>query len=55
MNSVDGGDIGYLAEGMVNLPINDRTAVRLVGWHRHDAGYIDNVSANARTRRRASR
>ena len=33
----------YLAEGMVNLPINDRTAVRLVGWHRHDAGYIDNV------------
>ena len=43
VNSVDSGDIGYLAEGMVNLPINDRTAVRLVGWHRHDAGYIDNV------------
>ena len=43
VNSVDGGGIGYLAEGMVNLPINDRTAVRLVGWHRHDAGYIDNV------------
>ena len=42
-NSVDGGGMGYLAEGMVNLPINDRTAVRLVGWHRHDAGYIDNV------------
>ena len=43
VNSVEGGDLGYLAEGMVNLPINDRTAVRLVGWHRHDAGYIDNV------------
>ncbi len=43
VNSVDGGDLGYLAEGMVNLPINDRSAVRLVGWHRHDAGYIDNV------------
>jgi len=43
VNSVDGGDFGYLAEGMVNLPINDRSAVRLVGWHRHDAGYIDNV------------
>ncbi len=43
VNSVDGGGMGYLAEGMVNLPINDRTAVRLVGWHRHDAGYIDNV------------
>jgi len=43
VNSVDGGGMGYLAEGMVNLPINDRTAIRLVGWHRHDAGYIDNV------------
>jgi len=43
VNSVDGGDFGYLAEGMVNLPVNDRSAVRLVGWHRHDAGYIDNV------------
>ena len=43
VNSVDGGDFGYLAEGMVNLPLNDRAAVRLVGWHRHDAGYIDNV------------
>ena len=43
MNTVDDGGIGYLAEGIVNLPLNDRTAVRLVGWHRHDAGYIDNV------------
>jgi iron complex outermembrane recepter protein len=43
VNSVDHGGIGYLAEGFANLPINDRTAVRLVGWHRHDAGYIDNV------------
>ena len=43
VNSVDGGDMGYLAEGMVNLPINDRSAVRLVGWYRHDGGYIDNV------------
>jgi Outer membrane receptor proteins, mostly Fe transport len=38
------GDMGYVAEGFVNLPINDRTAVRLVGWDRHDGGYIDNVS-----------
>ena len=43
VNSVDHGGIGYLAEGFANLPINDRTAVRLVGWHRHDAGFIDNV------------
>jgi outer membrane receptor protein involved in Fe transport len=42
-NSVTSGSEGYLAEAFVNLPINDRTAVRLVGWHRHDAGYVDNV------------
>ncbi len=30
-------------KAFVNLPINDRSAVRLVGWYRHDAGYIDNV------------
>ncbi len=37
------GDAGYLLEGFVNLPISDQMAVRLVGWHRHDPGYIDNV------------
>jgi iron complex outermembrane recepter protein len=42
-NTIAGGGDGYLAEGFVNLPINDRAAVRLVGWHRHDGGYIDNV------------
>ena len=30
-NSVSGGDAGYVAEGFVNLPINDKTAIRLVG------------------------
>ena len=43
VNSVDDGNMGYLAEGMLNLPVNDRSAVRLVGWYRHDTGYIDNV------------
>jgi len=38
------GDTGYLAEGFVNLPISDTTAIRLVGWARRDAGFIDNVS-----------
>jgi iron complex outermembrane receptor protein len=42
-NMIANGSEGYLAEGFVNLPINERTAVRLVGWHRHDGGYIDNV------------
>jgi len=42
-NMVDGDDTGYVAEGFVNLPINEKMAVRLVGWKRSDAGYIDNV------------
>jgi iron complex outermembrane recepter protein len=37
------GDPGYTAEGFVNLPINDKAAVRLVGWVEHDGGFIDNV------------
>jgi outer membrane receptor protein involved in Fe transport len=43
-NTVSKGDMGYLAEGHVNVPIGDNAAIRLVGWARHDAGYIDNVS-----------
>jgi len=43
LNTVSHGDQGYLAEGFVNVPLNDAAAVRLVGWARHDAGYIDNV------------
>lgn len=43
-NIVDSDDTGYVAEGYVNVPVNDNMAIRLVGWSRHDAGYIDNVS-----------
>jgi iron complex outermembrane receptor protein len=43
VNSIDHGGIGYSVEGFANLPISDRAAIRLVGWDRHDAGYIDNV------------
>ena len=28
---------------MVNLPLSDNMAIRLVAWDEHDAGYIDNV------------
>jgi iron complex outermembrane recepter protein len=41
------GDVGYVGEGFLNLPISDAVAARIVAWKRHDAGYIDNV---ARTR-----
>ena len=45
VNSVRKGDAGYLFEGMVNLPISDRAALRVVAWHKEDAGYIDNVAS----------
>ena len=43
-NQPKSGDIGYTAEGFVNMPINDRAAVRLVGYYKRDAGFIDNVA-----------
>lgn len=42
-NHVTHGNFGYSAEGFANIPINDRMAVRLVGYYQRDAGYIDNV------------
>lgn len=42
-NSISGGGFGHVLEGFVNLPINDKAAVRLVGWEKHDAGYVDNI------------
>lgn len=42
-NIVDGDDTGYVLEGYVNNPINEKVAVRLVAWAKQDAGYIDNV------------
>ncbi len=36
--------MGYLGEGFVNVPLGDNAAIRLVGWARHDAGYIDNIA-----------
>ena len=37
------GGGGYLFQGFANIPLTANTAVRLVGWKRHDAGFIDNV------------
>ena len=42
IDSVAHGGIGHVVEGMVNIPISKSAAIRLVGWHEHDAGYIDN-------------
>ncbi|MCY7354919.1 MAG: TonB-dependent receptor, partial [Lysobacter sp.] len=42
-NAIEDGGIGHVAEGFANIPINDHTAIRLVGWEKNDAGYVDNV------------
>jgi len=43
VNKVSHGDMGYTAEGYVNVPVAEGVAVRLVGWYERDGGYIDNV------------
>lgn len=45
VNSIKDGGVGYVAEGFANAPVSDDAAIRLVGWYKHDAGYIDNVPA----------
>jgi len=45
-NSVSEGDIGSVLEGFVNVPIGDKAAVRIVGYHKDEAGYIDNVAGS---------
>lgn len=43
-SKVDGGDAGYDVSAMLNFPvIENELAIRLVGFHSEEAGYIDNV------------
>ena len=46
LNTVSHGGVGGVAEGFVNARLSDRAALRLVGWYRHDAGYIDNIAGS---------
>lgn len=43
INSVKSGEMGYVIEGFANVPLSEKSAVRLVAWHKKDGGYIDNV------------
>jgi outer membrane receptor protein involved in Fe transport len=47
VTSIDGGDTGYDVSAMVNLPLSDKVALRLVGFAAEDAGYIDNVLSDS--------
>lgn len=43
LNTIYNGTLGDIFEGFVNAPITSNLAVRLVGWHEHDSGYLNNV------------
>ena len=40
---MDHGDEGYEVSGVVNVPLGDTVALRVVGFSARDAGFIDNV------------
>jgi outer membrane receptor protein involved in Fe transport len=42
-NAIEGGGTGHVVEGFVNAPLSPAAAIRLVGWQKYDAGYVDNV------------
>lgn len=44
LNTVKHGGVGGKVEGMVNLPISEIAALRVVGFYQRDAGFIDNVA-----------
>jgi iron complex outermembrane recepter protein len=43
LNTVSGGEIGGIGQAMLNYGFSQSAALRVVGWYRKDAGYIDNV------------
>ncbi len=47
VSQVDGGGTGYDVSAMVNVPLSDKFALRLVGFTAEDAGFIDNVLTNS--------
>jgi outer membrane receptor protein involved in Fe transport len=42
-NYVEDGEAGYDASAMLNMPIGNTMAVRLVGFSARDAGFVDNI------------
>jgi outer membrane receptor protein involved in Fe transport len=42
-NKILDGETGGKLQGMVNVPLTDKAALRVVGWYKKTGGYIDNV------------
>jgi iron complex outermembrane receptor protein len=43
MNTIDGGDTGGNVRGMFNMPMGDRSALRMVGYYGEIPGFIDAI------------
>jgi len=43
LGTTQGGDSSYDVSGHLNIPVNDKFALRLVGFASHDGGYVDVV------------
>ena len=43
VSATEGGGIGHVVQGFVNAPMSPAAAIRLVGWEKYDAGYVDNI------------
>jgi len=43
---VAGGDMGYSATGVLNMPAGDMFAARLSAFYRHEGGFIDSIGNN---------
>lgn len=48
LNTVDQSGVGYNASGNVNVPLGSTFAIRLSGFDRHEAGFIDNVRSSVK-------
>lgn len=46
INTISDGDTGGELKGMINIPLSDKAALRLVGYTTEYAGYIDAVRPN---------
>ncbi len=46
IESVKDGDLGHAITGVVNIPINDKLAVRASAFSRYDDGFIDSIGNN---------
>jgi len=47
LNTYEGGESGTQLEGMVNVPLGEKTALRVLAYDRQFGGYIDNVLRDA--------